>query len=114
MQQYINNLKKEREQEKKSFEGVNIVDALSASGLRTIRFSKELVGVKKVFANDISEASHKLMQDNFDLNNLDKEKVQMTLEDANVLMSKSRPMGELGETFDIVDLDPYGSVVPFL
>jgi tRNA G26 N,N-dimethylase Trm1 len=46
-----------------------------------------------VFANDISEASHKLMQDNFELNNLDKEKVQMTLEDANSLMLKSRPMG---------------------
>jgi tRNA G26 N,N-dimethylase Trm1 len=38
----------------------------------------------------------------------------MTLEDANVLLYKSKPMGELGTTFDIVDLDPYGSVVPFL
>lgn len=65
------------------FEGVNIVDALSASGLRTIRFIKELTGVKRVFANDISEASHKLMKDNFDLNNLDKDKYKMTLEDAN-------------------------------
>jgi len=50
---------------------VSIVDALSASGLRTIRFLKELEGVKIVYANDISPASHKLMKDNFDLNKLD-------------------------------------------
>lgn len=55
------------------------MDALSASGLRTIRFIKELTGVKRVFANDLSEASHKLMKDNFELNNLDKDKYKMTL-----------------------------------
>jgi tRNA (guanine26-N2/guanine27-N2)-dimethyltransferase len=70
MQQYINNLREEKKNEKNPFEGVNIADALSASGLRTIRFVKELQGVKKVYANDISEASHKLMKDNFDLNKL--------------------------------------------
>lgn len=70
MQQYINTLKAETEANKQTFKGVNIVDALSASGLRTIRFLKELQGVNKVYANDISEASHKLMKDNFELNNL--------------------------------------------
>ena len=34
----------------------------------------------------------------------------MTIQDANVLMNHSK----LNHTFDIVDLDPYGSVVPFL
>ena len=33
------------------FEGVNILDALSASGLRSIRYAKELTGVKKVINN---------------------------------------------------------------
>ena len=46
---------------KEKFDGITILDALSASGLRTIRFSKELKDVKKVLANDISEASLKLM-----------------------------------------------------
>ena len=58
------------------FDGITILDALSASGLRTIRFSKELKDVKKVFANDISEASHKLMMDNFKLNELDLSKIE--------------------------------------
>lgn len=51
------------------------MDALSASGLRTIRFLKELKDVKKVYANDLSEASHKLMMDNFKLNELDLDKI---------------------------------------
>lgn len=71
-----------KEKKKEKFEDITILDALSASGLRTIRFSKELKNIKKVYANDISEASHKLMMDNFKLNNLDLSKVEMTLKDA--------------------------------
>ena len=33
---------------------ISILDALSASGLRTIRFSKEIVNIKQVHANDLS------------------------------------------------------------
>lgn len=108
MQHYINELREENK--KKEFEGVRIVDALSASGLRTIRFLQELEGVKEVYANDISEASHKLMADNFKLNGLDESKIKATLQDANILLRHSK----LNHPFDIVDLDPYGSVVPFL
>ena len=34
----------------------------------------------------------------------------MTIQDANVLLRQSK----LNHGFDVVDLDPYGSVVPFL
>ena len=34
----------------------------------------------------------------------------MTIQDANILLNESK----LNHPFDIVDLDPYGSVVPFL
>ena len=87
------------------------MDALSASGLRTIRYISDLKGVKKVIANDILPASHKLMKDNFDLNELDKDKYELSLQDANVLM---REAYKQHNGFDIIDLDPYGSVVPFL
>lgn len=63
-----------------------------------------------VYANDISPASHKLMKDNFVLNDLDEAKYKMTLEDANLLLLNEKK----NVMFDIVDLDPYGSVVPFL
>lgn len=64
-----------KQTKKEKFDGISILDALSASGLRTIRFSKELKDIKKICANDISKASHKLMMDNFKLNNLDLEKI---------------------------------------
>jgi tRNA G26 N,N-dimethylase Trm1 len=54
--------------------------------LRTIRYLKELKGVECVYANDLLPAAHKLMQDNFDLNELDPSKYKLTLKDANVLM----------------------------
>ena len=92
------------------FDGVSIADCLSASGLRTIRYVRELEGVKVVYANDILPAAGRLMQDNFDLNQLDKEKYRVTLKDANQLMREQTQNGG----FDIIDLDPYGSVVPFL
>ena len=44
------------------------------------------------------------------MNGLDKDKFKITLKDANVLMRESIKEGGL----DIIDLDPYGSVVPFL
>jgi tRNA (guanine26-N2/guanine27-N2)-dimethyltransferase len=69
-----------------------------------------LEGVKIVYANDLSPASHKLMKDNFELNQLDPSKYKQTVEDANMMLINSRKDIQ----FDIVDLDPYGSVVPFL
>lgn len=62
--------------EKEKFQGITILDGLSASGLRTIRFLKELEDIRCIYANDISLASHKLMKENFELNDLDMNKVK--------------------------------------
>ena len=55
---------------------MTILDALSASGLRPIRFLKELSNVNMVYANDISTTAHQLMKENFELNNLDMNKIR--------------------------------------
>lgn len=34
-----------------------VIDALSASGLRAIRYSKEIEGLEKVISNDISDSA---------------------------------------------------------
>ena len=67
--------------------------------------------MKKVIANDIMPAANKLMKDNFELNKLSPEKYDLSQQDANVLMREA--FINYGG-FDIIDLDPYGSVVPFL
>lgn len=41
-------------------DGVTILEALSATGLRSIRYAKEIPGVKRVIANDLS---HKAVED---------------------------------------------------
>ena len=72
-------------------EGLTIFDALSVSGLRTIRFLKELSdSVKKVYANDISQTSQELMKKNFELDGIDMTKVVATKDDANKLLMDYR------------------------
>ena len=67
---------------KEKFKDLTIVDALSASGLRTIRYLKELPNIKCVYANDLSEVSADMMRENFRINELDDSKINVTLKDA--------------------------------
>lgn len=59
---------------------INILDALSASGLRSIRFAKELDQqyIGKIYANDISTASLVLIKENVEVNNLPKDSITST------------------------------------
>lgn len=43
-----------KEKEVKDPGGITILEALSATGLRSIRYAKEIPGVEKIIANDIS------------------------------------------------------------
>ena len=76
---YIDLIKDEK---KEKFKDLTIVDALSASGLRTIRYLKELPNIKCVYANDLSEVSADMMRENFRINELDDSKINLTLKDA--------------------------------
>lgn len=78
-----------------------ICDALCATGIRGIRYGKEVGG--KVLINDINENAIRLAQRNALLNNAD---VEATEKDANVLLSERR--------FDVIDIDPFGSPYPFI
>ncbi len=86
-----------------------VADPLSASGIRAIRFLKETSCVGKVFANDISEKAVEIMRGNFRLNEIPEERYEVHREDANFFMRKSWGFG-----FDYVDLDPFGTPVPFV
>ncbi len=86
-----------------------VADPLSASGIRAIRFIKETSCVGKVFANDISERAVEIMRENFKLNGIPQERYEVHREDANFFMRKGWGFG-----FDYVDLDPFGTPVPFI
>ncbi|KAJ3491602.1 hypothetical protein NLJ89_g11324 [Agrocybe chaxingu] len=102
-----------------------ILEALSATGLRSIRYAKEIPLVKYVIANDLSPAAVEVMKRNILLNGLLEDsstaeqsiskapqgKIQVNEGDACTLMYNHR---EEKKRVDVVDLDPYGTAAPFI
>jgi len=105
------NVKKETVYKGERYEdGITILEALSATGLRSVRFAKELSGVKSVIANDLSEAAVKNIQRNIDHNGV-QETVKANHGDATLLMYQSKAKKD---QFDVVDVDPFGTASPFI
>lgn len=88
-----------------------VLDALSATGLRALRYASELPAVSKVVANDLSESAIKSMKTNIEYNKL-QGRIQPNLGDARVFMYGA--CGDPSRKFDVIDLDPYGTAAPFL
>lgn len=88
--------------------GLRVLDALAATGLRSVRYAKEVPGVKVVVANDIEEEAAKKCGDNAKQNECES-LVEAVCGDAVAHMICSR-----GNPYDVIDLDPYGSAAPFI
>ncbi|MEM2369299.1 MAG: tRNA (guanine(10)-N(2))-dimethyltransferase [Candidatus Bathyarchaeia archaeon] len=89
---------------------LNVSEPLAGCGVRGIRFAKEVKGVRSVYINDISERACQLAKYNVHLNNLEG-KVFVLNEDANLFLSRhAAPKSR----FDFIDIDPFGSPVPYL
>lgn len=87
-----------------------ICEPLSGCGVRGIRYAKEIEGVKKVIINDWNPVAFSLMNKNVKINRVE-DIVETYNEEASSLMCK---LSAHGSRFDVVDIDPYGSPVPFL
>lgn len=90
--------------------GIVILDALAASGLRSIRYLNEINNVERVVINDLSVKANEQAKDNCQRNNVDMSKVDIQNQDANSLMYNTK----FPNQYDVIDLDPYGTVSPFL
>ncbi|KAL8211723.1 UNVERIFIED_CONTAM: tRNA methyltransferase 1 [Gekko kuhli] len=91
-------------------DGLRVLEALAASGLRSLRFAKEVPGLRSVVANDVSSKAVELISQNIQLNDMD-HLVTASLSDARMLMYRHKAAKDL---FDVIDLDPYGSPSMFL
>jgi tRNA (guanine26-N2/guanine27-N2)-dimethyltransferase len=89
---------------------ISICEPLTSTGIRGIRFAAEIHGVKNVLISDINESAFNLAKHNVHLNGL-QERVTVQWKDANCLLSCH---GAPHERFDVVDVDPFGSPVPYL
>ncbi|KAK9455762.1 N2,N2-dimethylguanosine tRNA methyltransferase-domain-containing protein [Dipodascopsis uninucleata] len=88
---------------------ITILEALSATGLRAIRYGLEIPYIKRVVANDFSPAAVNAINRNIAFNDGASKVVVASQGDANSVMytHKTQP-------FHCIDLDPYGTAAPFL
>jgi tRNA (guanine26-N2/guanine27-N2)-dimethyltransferase len=100
-----------------------ILDALSATGLRALRYAQEMPFVTKVTANDLDASAVNSIKLNIRHNKLES-KIEVTHGDAIVhmyskiaahqtLSERDKAKGKY-EKYDVVDLDPYGTAAMFL
>ena len=95
---------------------IKVLDALSATGLRALRYAHELPFSTSVTANDLSPQASDSIKLNVKYNKLE-DKIRTTTSNANALMYSI--LNEEGPNkknlkYQIIDLDPYGTVAPFL
>ena len=89
---------------------ISVCEPLTSSGVRGVRFAAEIRGVSKLLINDISARAIAIAKHNVELNKL-QDLVVVKHKDANCLLAcNSAPK----KRFDVVDLDPFGSPVPYL
>ncbi|KAJ3135409.1 hypothetical protein HK100_002680 [Physocladia obscura] len=95
---------------------INILEGLSATGLRAIRYAKECDNIAHIVANDFDASAAEAIKKNAEFNNV-LGKVIPNEGDANMVMFQSiqkSGFGLQGLKFLVVDLDPYGSAAPFI
>jgi len=81
---------------------LEFIDVHSATGARGVRIANEIDNIK-VILNDWSKEAQEYIKKNTNLNSVD---VDIKNRKANTILSDNK--------FDLIDLDPFGSPVPFL
>lgn len=84
---------------------MSVADVLAATGVRGIRYAKEVGGIKRLLLNDLNPSAVALIKRNLKLN---KVRAEVTRDDANAVLSRNR------NALDAVDIDPFGPPVDFL
>ncbi|XP_059045805.1 tRNA (guanine(26)-N(2))-dimethyltransferase-like [Achroia grisella] len=89
---------------------ITILEALSATGLRSIRYAKEVPNVTKIVANDFSIQAVETIKANV-IHNQVENLIETNHDDACMLMYKHK---QPAKRFTAIDLDPYGCPSIFL
>ncbi len=79
------------------------LDLLSASGIRALRIKKEVPNTE-VTANDLNELAYEKIKSNAQENHL---KINYQNKEANALLAELN-------SYDFIDIDPFGTPIPFL
>lgn len=97
-----------------------ILDALSASGLRALRYAQEIPSATSIVANDMDRNAIESMGINIKHNRLE---TKITPNTGNAIAhmyhvafppEDSHGPEHVSAKYDVIDLDPYGTAAPFL
>ncbi|KAK6456364.1 guanine-N2--methyltransferase [Scheffersomyces xylosifermentans] len=86
---------------------INVLEGLSATGLRAIRYAHEIPRINKIVANDLLPTAVEMINRNIEYNKVG-DIVKANQGDA------TKFMGGTDQKFHIIDLDPYGTATPFI
>ncbi len=84
---------------------VNICDLFGGSGIRGIRYKKEIDGAGNITINDISSLANEYSRFNAEENGVE---VEITQKEASLLLRENRG------AYDIIDIDPFGTPSYFI
>lgn len=87
-------------------EDIRVCDAFGGSGIRGIRYAREVPGVEDVTISDLNPLAVEFARKNVRKNGL--ENVRVCREDANILLRSCRGK------FNVVDIDPFGTPSPYI
>jgi tRNA (guanine26-N2/guanine27-N2)-dimethyltransferase len=90
--------------------GLQVCEPLAGCGIRGIRLAMEVEGVTGVVMNDINRTAYELAKFNVHQNAV-AAKVIVKNDDANFLLSS---FGAPRRRFDYIDIDPFGSPMPYV
>lgn len=99
---------------------IRILDALSATGLRALRYAKELPFATSITANDMDSKAVKSMKIHIKYNDVSSKVTPVTGNALTHMYSVAHPPPyahgphHVPAKYDVIDLDPYGTAVPFL
>jgi len=93
-----------------------VLDALSATGLRALRYAQELPFVTSVTANDLSPKATQSIALNVKHNRLEDRIVPTTGNALALMYSLAAQEGpnKPDPKYEVIDLDPYGTAAPFI
>jgi tRNA (guanine26-N2/guanine27-N2)-dimethyltransferase len=107
--------------EEKAAAPFTILDALSATGLRALRYAQEIPFATSITAVDMSKPAVETIRTNVDYNGVGR-KVHAIQDDAlahmysliaRELRQPAFPRSHKSDKYDVIDLDPYGTAVTF-
>jgi tRNA (guanine26-N2/guanine27-N2)-dimethyltransferase len=103
-----------------ALEGPEVLEALSATGLRSIRYAREIRGLGSIVVNDLDSAAVDAIRRNLAFNGLGDSpgcspRMIANHNDANAeMLSRCNLKTPNLKKFDVIDLDPYGTASPFV